>query len=106
MNLIPIDKFIKIYLNRFEDFNNFEKALDLLDLLNDFYGFMEKNIQTISQYIEILDTFLLQIRINVLLEEKEKLLKELEINKEYEKSSDYAAISDLLDKLNKEGLIE
>ncbi|MFX1428228.1 MAG: hypothetical protein ACFFBE_17375 [Promethearchaeota archaeon] len=88
-------------MNRLEDFNNIEKTLDLLKLLNDFEGFMKKNIEIVSQYIEILDNFFVQIRINLLLKEKEKLLKELEITEEFEKSSDIAAMSDLLDKLNK-----
>ncbi|MFX0030813.1 MAG: hypothetical protein ACFE8B_16490, partial [Candidatus Hermodarchaeota archaeon] len=88
-------------MNRLEDFNNIEKTLDLLKLLNDFEGFMKKNIEILSQYIEILDNFFVQIRINLLQKEKEKLLKELEITEEFEKSSDIAAMSDLLDKLNK-----
>ncbi|MFX1280781.1 MAG: hypothetical protein ACFFA3_15505 [Promethearchaeota archaeon] len=61
---------------------------------------MKKNIELVSQFNEILKIFLKQIRITVLLKEKDKLLKELEITKEYEKSGDISAISDLLNKLN------
>lgn len=97
---IPIEKFIKIYLNRKENYRNIEKTLDLLELLNNFDSFMKKNIEKVSQYNKILNNFLKQIRITILLKEKNRLLKELEITEEYEKSSNIAAISDLLNKLN------
>ena len=97
---IPLEKFIKIYLNRKENYRNIEKTLDLLELLNNFDSFMKKNIEKVSQYNKILNNFLKQIRITILLKEKNRLLKELEITEEYEKSSNIAAISDLLNKLN------
>ncbi|GAG14465.1 unnamed protein product, partial [marine sediment metagenome] len=59
------------------------------------------NIEIVSQYSEILESIISLLRFNSLLKEKERFLKELEITEEYKKSSDNAAISDLLKKLNK-----
>jgi len=88
-------------LNQLEDFRDLEKSLNLINLVNEFHGSMEKNIEVISQYSEIIEKLSAKIRLNFLLKEKEKFLKELEITEEFEKSSDTSAISDLLEKLNK-----
>ena len=88
-------------MNQLEEFSALEKSLKMINLVNEFHGSMEKNIEIISQYGEILDNLLAKIKFNYLLKEKEKFLKELEITEEYEKYSDFSAISDLLEKLNK-----
>ncbi|MFW9876601.1 MAG: hypothetical protein ACFFG0_26195 [Candidatus Thorarchaeota archaeon] len=87
-------------MERLEDSTNLEKSMTLISFLNDFPNVMEKNIELISQYSEILKSMLLVLRFNSLLKEKERLLKELEISEEYKKASDTTATSDLLKKLN------
>jgi chromosome segregation ATPase len=99
LNLIPIAKFTNIYLNQLRDSYNLEIALDLIDLINEFHEIMEKNIDIISQYNEIIELIILRVKIIFLLKQKEELLKELEITEEYQKSSDIAALSDLLEKI-------
>ena len=100
-DLIPLKKFIGIYLERLDNSRNLERGLALISLLNEFHDLMKKNIEIVSQYSEILESIISLLRFNSLLKEKERFLKELEITEEYKKSSDNAAISDLLKKLNK-----
>ena len=101
LDLIPLKKFIGIYLERLDNSSNLEKGLALISLLNEFHDLMKKNIEIVSQYSEILESVISVLRFNSLLKEKENFLKELEITEEYKKSSDNDAISDLLKKLNK-----
>ena len=101
LDLIPLKKFIGIYLERLDNSSNLERGLALISLLNEFHDLMKKNIEIVSQYSEILESVISLLRFNSLLKEKENFLIELEITEEYKKSSDNAAISDLLKKLNK-----
>ncbi|MFX1571307.1 MAG: hypothetical protein ACFFB0_01025 [Promethearchaeota archaeon] len=100
IDLIPLKKLTKIYVERLEDSELFEKGLTLISLINEFHDLMEKNIAMISQYSKIIESIILLLRFNFLLKKKENFLKELEITEEYRKVSDITAISDLLYKLN------
>ncbi len=101
LDLIPLKKFMGIYLERLDNSSNLERGLALISLLNEFHDLMKKNIEIVSQYSEVLESVISLLRFNSFLKEKENFLKELEITEEYKKSSDNAAISDLLKKLNK-----
>jgi hypothetical protein len=105
LNLIPLDKFIGVYLERSENFRNLNKSLKILSLLNDYHNIMEKNIKTVSKYTEITESLILLFRYNIAHQKKKKLQSELVIAENFKKSSNVAAISDLLLKL-KESIVE
>ncbi|MFX0083133.1 MAG: coiled-coil domain-containing protein [Candidatus Hodarchaeota archaeon] len=101
IDLIPLKKFSEIYEKRLDTSYNLEKGIDLVTLLNKFHDLMKKNIEFVSEYSEILQSMLLILKFNSLLKKKENLLREFEITDKFTKISDIAAISDLLNKLNK-----
>lgn len=97
--LIPLGKFINVYSERSESFSSLDNSLKLLNLLGNFNNAMDNNIENISKYIEIIESLILLFNYNITLNTKQNLLKELEIAEKYIRSSDVAAISDLLLKL-------
>jgi DNA repair exonuclease SbcCD ATPase subunit len=101
IDLIPLYKFVKIYIERLDPSSDLEKGLTLLSLLNEFHDTMKRNIEIFSQYSEILESIISLLKLNSLIQKKEQFLKELEVVEEYKRTSDTAAILDLLNKLNK-----
>jgi len=101
IDLIPLNKFIRNYIERLDTSSNFEMGLSLLKILNEFHNIMKKNIDIISQYSEIIESAISILKFNSLVQKRDDYLKELEIMEEYKRSSDTAAILDLLNKLNK-----
>ena len=101
IDLIPLSKFIRNYIERLDTSSNFEMGLSLLKILNEFHNIMKKNIDIISQYSEIIESAISILKFNSLVQKRDDYLKELEIMEEYKRSSDTAAILDLLNKLNK-----
>ncbi len=77
-----------------------EKSLELLNVFEEFNNILEKNIKTISQYYETIQSMVLIFKLNLLLKNKEKLSRELEITERLKQSSDFKAITNLLQKLN------
>lgn len=81
-------------------FHDLLKANRLIEYLNKYRKIVMNNIRISSQYNDIIKNLILILRYNELLKEKDSLLKELELSSQYKKSSDVAAITDLLNKLN------
>ncbi len=71
-----------------------------MNLFEEFNNILEKNIETISQYFEFIQSMILILRSKILLKNREQLLKELEITERFKQSSDVKAITNLLQKLN------
>ncbi|MFW9942051.1 MAG: hypothetical protein ACFFFT_13490 [Candidatus Thorarchaeota archaeon] len=101
IDLIPLNKFIRSYIERLDMSSNLDMGVSLLSILNEFHNIMKSNIDIVSQYSEILESVISILKFNSLIQKKENFLKELEIMEEYKRSSDAAAILDLLNKLNK-----
>jgi hypothetical protein len=100
LKFIPVERLIKIYQKQSINYSLFEKAPKMLILFNKYRNIIIRNIETLSQYTQTIEFLILQYKLNLILKSKENLLNELEIRKELQKSSDFAASSDLLNKLN------
>jgi len=98
-NLIPIEKFIGLLQEESKRNHKFMKSVNLLDFINEFRRSVSNNVSFSSQYEGFVQNLISILKYNVLLREKEFLLKELEVTERYKKSSDIKAISDLLKKL-------
>jgi chromosome segregation ATPase len=72
----------------------------MLSVFEEFHNIMDKNIEIISQYSEIIQYMSQIFKLNILLKSKEQLSKELEITGRLKQSSDIKAITNLLQKLN------
>ena len=100
LDVIPIDKFINILYRQSEEFLSLKKSIKILEIFNENRNYMELNIKIVAQFTEIAESLVSLFRLIKLIKEKETLVKELEISKKYKKSSDIAAISDLMKTLN------
>ncbi|NVM34687.1 MAG: hypothetical protein HWN81_03765 [Candidatus Lokiarchaeota archaeon] len=100
LNIISIEKFIKILQEESKIYHTLVNALKLLDYIHEYRKIVSKNINISSQFNEIIQHLLLIFRYNTLLKRKKLLLKELEVSKYYKKSRNKTAITDLLKKLN------
>ncbi|MFX1584427.1 MAG: hypothetical protein ACFFDL_07510 [Promethearchaeota archaeon] len=101
LNLIPLENFLNILNKNTNNFRDLEKALNLLKLITNQSKVIKSNVELLSEYIDILELLILTTKFKILERKKEKLKLELEIAKNYKKSSDLTAVSDLLKKLNK-----
>jgi hypothetical protein len=99
LNLIPFDKFIRVYQGRLGKFKNLGKSLELLDLLEKFNNIITQNIEIGDQYHDFVQSIILVFQLITLLKNKKKLSKELEIAEKFKQSSDLKAITNLLKKL-------
>ncbi len=99
-SLIPINYFINIFKNHSKEYNDIEKSLKLLDLLSEYRTTIKSNILFIDRFSNIVQSMTLVLKYNLLLKNKNLLLKELELSKIKKTSNELAAIMDLLDKLN------
>ena len=100
LNFIPLKKFITIIQGQSKKFKELQKSMEILDFLNEHLEIVKQNINIFSQYLKLVQCLNLFFKLNMLLRKKEFLLKELELSKKHRKSSDMAAISDLLKKLD------
>jgi len=100
LKFIPVERFIKMYQKQSIDYSLCEKAPKMLILFNKYRNIIIRNIETVSQYTQTIEFLILQYKLNLILKSKENFLNELEIRREFQKSSDFAASSDLLNKLN------
>ena len=100
LNLISIEKFIKILQEESKIYQNLVNALKLLDYIREYRKIVSENIATSSQFNEIIQHLNLIFRYNTLLKKKNLFLKELEVSEYYKKSRNKTAITDLLKKLN------
>ena len=95
-----MESFIKMYQKQSIDYSSCEKAPNMLILFNKYRNVIIKNIETVSQYTQTIELLILQFKLNLILKLKENFLNEIEIRRELQKSSDFTASSDLLNKLN------
>ncbi|MFX0021358.1 MAG: hypothetical protein ACFE9S_03470 [Candidatus Hermodarchaeota archaeon] len=100
LNVIPIIKFIELLQEQTHEFQNLLKANEILSFLHEYLKIISNNIAISSKYNEIIDNILIIFEYIKLQNQKESLLKELELSTHYKKSSDIAATKDLLKKLN------
>lgn len=100
LNIVPVEKFVKILQEESKENNKQINALKILDYIHEYRKIISKNLSISSQYNEIVQNLILILRYNYLLNQKEGLLKELEISEYYRKSSNKKAIIDLFEKLN------
>ncbi|HEA71121.1 MAG TPA: hypothetical protein ENH98_04245 [archaeon] len=89
-----------MYQKQSIDYSLCEKAPNMLILFNKYRNVIIKNIETVSQYTQTIELLILQFKLNLILKLKENFLNEIEIRRELQKSSDFTASSDLLNKLN------
>jgi len=100
LRFIPVEKFIKLYQNQSIEYSLCEKAPKILIFFNKYRNIIIRNIKTVSQYTQTIELLILQYKLNLILKLKEDLLNELEYRRELQKSSEFKASSDLLNKLN------
>lgn len=91
---------IKFFENQSEDYRDLSKSLKLLRYFREYRKITNYNSKLIVQYTNIVQSLILALNYNILIKRKKKLLKELELSKIKIKSSDIAAKTDLLNKLN------
>jgi len=91
---------IKVFENQSEEYRDLNKSLKLLQYFSEYRKIANYNSNLIVQYTNIVQSLILALNYNILVKRKKKLLKELELSKIKIKSSDIAAKTDLLNKLN------
>ncbi len=100
LNKIPIEKYIGFLQEGSGEFHELQKSRRLINFIHEYRKIVSSNILLFSQYNEVVDNLILILRYNMLLKKKESLLKELELTKQYKKSSEITASTDLVKKLN------
>ncbi|MCK4379980.1 MAG: hypothetical protein KAW51_02510 [Candidatus Lokiarchaeota archaeon] len=100
LNVISIEKFIKILQEESKIYYTLVDALKLLDYIREYRKIVSKNIATSFQFNEIIQHLILILRYNTLLKRKNLLLKELDVAEYYKISRNKTTITDLLKKLN------
>ena len=100
LNIISIEKFIKILQEESKIYHTLVNALKILNYIHEYRKMFSKNINISSQCNEIIQHLILIFRYKTLLKRKNLLLKELEVSEYYKKSRNKTAITDLLKKLN------
>ena len=96
---IEINDFIKIFQQK-KEFSNLDEGIHVLDILSDYSSITRYNTDLIVQYSNLILKTNNILIYNQLLRNKEQLNKELKLSKIKSKSSDVAAKTDLLNKLN------
>ena len=103
--MIPIENFIEVFDDPSQKDLNLKKSIKLLDIIKDSQKVINLNSKIIERVNNLIQSMVLIFNYNSLLRKRELLTKELEISKIKKKSSDIAAKTDLLNKLN-ESLIK
>ena len=98
LNKIPIEKYIAFLQEESVECHDLLKSRRLLNFIYEYRKIVSSNIVLFSQYNEVVDNLILILRYNLLFKKKESLLKELELSKQYKKSSDITASTDLIKK--------
>jgi len=96
---IEIKDFIKIFQKK-KDFSSLDELMQVLDILSEYTSITRYNMDLIVQYSNLVLKINRILIYNQLLRNKEQLNKELKLSKMKSKSSDVAAKTDLLNKLN------
>jgi DNA repair exonuclease SbcCD ATPase subunit len=98
-DIIEINDFIKIFQQK-KEFSNLDEGIYLLDILSEYSSITRYNTDLIVQYSNLVLKTNKILIYNQFLRNKEQLNKELKLSKIKSKSSDVAAKTDLLNKLN------
>ena len=99
LDLIPIEKFIKVISNESNNLFGLTNFTKILDLLSDYSKIVENNLEIYSRFnknIEVLDSIIKLIYFSA---KKKILSKELELSKVRKFSSEILASADLMERL-------
>ncbi len=99
LDLIPVEKFIKVISNESNSLSGLSNFTKILDLLSGYSKIVENNLEIyvkFSENIEILNTLFKLINFST---KKKTLFKELELSKIRKNSSDILATADLMKRL-------
>ena len=99
-DIIDIKDFIGIFQNKSKEFSNLDKSLRVLDVLSEYITITQNNANFIVQYSNLIQEINDILNYNLLLRNRNQLNKELELSRVKSRSSDIAAKTDLLNKLN------
>jgi hypothetical protein len=99
LNLIPLETFNTVFKTSVKDFKDVDKSIELISFLKDFNKITKFNCEIITQYYKLVQELIIILRFNILQTKKLSLLEELKISRKYQKSSNLAATTDLLNKL-------
>ena len=99
-NLISIENFLKIFENQGEEYKGLNKSINILNFLRDYRKITTLNSKLISRFTDLVQSLVLVLNYNFLLKKQKTLLRELELSKIKNKSSDLSAKTDLLNILN------
>jgi hypothetical protein len=99
-NLIPIENFFEIFKSQSKEYIKFRQSLKLLELIAQYQNIFKENIELLLKLNNFIKTLNLTINYSLLSKYKARLISELEISKFRNISSDIAAKTDLLNKLN------
>jgi len=102
LNLIQLEDYIRLFHNNSNQYSNFKKALNLLELLKEFRKVSEFNDKLISEYIEIEKSLSSIIKYRLMLKRRDVLLNELTISQNYKKTSNVATITNLINGLSRD----
>jgi len=99
LDLIPVEKFIKVISNESNSLSGLSNFTKILDLLSGYSKIVENNLEMyvkFSENIEVLNTLFKLINFST---KKKTLFKELELSKIRKNSSDILATADLMKRL-------
>ncbi|MFX1397001.1 MAG: hypothetical protein ACFFAS_08150 [Promethearchaeota archaeon] len=99
-NFIPIESFISIFKEIKRYYSDLSKSLELMELIELYNSSMNKNREIIVEYANLLKKCSVVVDLINILAKKELLLKEIELARIKEQSSDKSAKMDLLNKLS------
>ncbi|MFX0012586.1 MAG: hypothetical protein ACFE9R_19895, partial [Candidatus Hermodarchaeota archaeon] len=99
LNLIPLDLFLDLYKPKINQAIKIEKVRDFLNDLSNLTTTVNSHFELLSDFLKNLDTFNHIMKKFDLENRKEKLIKELELARAYNNSSELSAIKDLISKL-------
>jgi len=101
LSAIPLKDFVLIFDGKSKEFTQLRDVLNLPEILEKLQSITFSNIALIQQFYEKIDFLLTVFNFYLLSEKKEMLLKELELSKYKDFSSQIAAKTNLLNKLTK-----
>ncbi len=99
-DIIPLKTIINFYKSKINTFSELDKSINLTDLLIYYNDLMQNNENLLINYSGVIKNYNELYDYIQLLNKKGILLKELELSKIKEKSSNFSAKSDLLNKLS------
>jgi len=96
---VPIISFIDSLHKKSDEFNDLKKINELSTLLNRKLKNIKQNSKIISEYNDLISDIIKIFNLFILDYKKNKAIDALKISKQYRKSSDKLAITDLIEKL-------